>query len=304
MRRLFYELSRFNRAERYGAVALAVVTSLFLLVKATMAWWVPPPGGAPAEEQQLAARWEAFRKAHGSTDTGRHRAHRWDEEEGPAIPVVLAPFDPNTIDSTGIRRLGLSARVAKSWLRWRDAYGKKFYDAEDLKPMYNLAPEDWTRIAPYVRSSLQRPARYAADRYERYEVPAFVSINTADTTLLDRAVRGIGPYLARRIIGRRDALGGYYTLEQVTEGLRIPDSTVAALREKLRFEPEKVRRLSLNGATPEQLKAHPYIGEKTAANILLFRGAIKQFESVEQLRQVPLMTGETFRKIAPYFKVD
>jgi DNA uptake protein ComE-like DNA-binding protein len=36
----------------------------------------------------------------------------------------------------------------------------------------------------------------------------------------------------------------------------------------------------------------------------MFRDALGRFTSIEQLRQVPLMNEDLFRKIAPYFLVD
>jgi DNA uptake protein ComE-like DNA-binding protein len=304
MRRYLKDLAHFSRTERMGAVAVAIAVFLLLLSLTTMSSW--GNGRDPDAKQSvlLAQQWAAFERENLLADTGSRWAGGWEDDKS-TIPVVLAPFDPNTIDSFGIRRLGLSGRVAKGWIRWRDQYGKRFYDAEDLKPLYNLSPEDWARIAPYVHTSLKRPEHVPFEnRFKPYDVPAFVDINTADTTLLDRAIKGVGPTIARRIIQRRDALGGYFTVEQVLDGLRLPDTTTAFLREKLRFHSEKVRRLALNSATPEQLKSHPYIGEKMAGNILLMRNALKRFDNVEQLRQVPLMTGENYRRIAPYFVVD
>ena len=73
------------------------------------------------------------------------------------------------------------------------------------------------------------------------------------------------------------------------------------LKDKLLIKAEQVKRLSLNQSSFEQLKTHPYIGEKTAKNILLYREGLGKFEKVEQLRQVPLMNEEIYRKIAPYF---
>jgi DNA uptake protein ComE-like DNA-binding protein len=85
------------------------------------------------------------------------------------------------------------------------------------------------------------------------------------------------------------------------EVYRFSDTVFKMMKEKLVIKMEQVHKLSLNQSTFEQLKAHPYIGEKTAKNILLLREGLGKFEKVEQLRQVPLMNEEIYRKIAPYF---
>ena len=87
--------------------------------------------------------------------------------------------------------------------------------------------------------------------------------------------------------------------------MRLPDSTVAALREKVKIDAGVVRKISVNTATLAQLSAHPYIGEKIAKGILQLReGYGGKYTSIEQLRQAPLMTEEIYRKIAPYLLVD
>lgn len=292
---------RFNRAERYGALALGIGLVGLLAVRVALPYFVHPPETDKAELARLNAKYEAWLAENATVEKD---GSYWRKPE-PTVEVVLAPFDPNTIDSMGIRRLGLPGFVARSWLNWRDKYGKVFYSAEEVGEIRALKAEDFNRIKPFIRISAVRPERKPyGSRFEKYVPPEFVDITTADTTLLDRAIPGVGPYIARRIIEKRDALGGYLSIEQVLEGLRLPDSTAQNLRKKLRIFPEKIRKLSLNRSSFEQLKKHPYIGEKMAKNILDFREALGKYESVEQLRQVPLMNGEIFRKIAPYFTVD
>jgi type II secretory pathway component PulK len=41
-----------------------------------------------------------------------------------------------------------------------------------------------------------------------------------------------------------------------------------------------------------------------AKNIVLYRNALKYFDNITQLRQVPLMNEENYRKIAPYISIE
>ena len=296
----------FTRPERWGAVGLVAILAILLGIRLSLGYFTEPLPLHPAGEDSLNRAYALFVKEHGVAE--EERGKKWGNEA--PVPIELGPFDPNTVDYDGLRRLGVSPKAARGWINWRDNFGKRFYTAAELKAVRNLTEEDYNRIAPYIRISISPPAKgngkwadYGS-KFPKYEVPAFVDINTADTQLLDRAVAGIGAVLARKIIERRNALGGYYNLAQVVEGLRLPDSTRAALEQKLRFDGGKVRKLNLNTATLEQLKAHPYIGERTAPNILQMRNALGKFSTVEELRQVPLMTGEIYRKIAPYCTVD
>lgn len=284
----------FSRLERIGILSLFALLGLLLLTWRCMQYFVRPDF-RDAEQQHLLALWNDSKTRHAAAAVGATT---------PGQPAQLFPFDPNTIDSTGILRLGLSPRVAKGWLNWR-RHGKKFYAPEDLRPLYHLTPGDYERLAPYIVIRLERPQPYPHFEHgSRYPpLPATINLNTADSALLVR-LNGIGPTLAHRIIERRTLLGGFNSHRQLLEVYPFPDSTFRMLCEKLVILPEEVRKISLNTAGLETLQRHPYIGEKTARNILLYREGLKRFENLEQLRQVPLMNEEIYRRIAPYFFID
>jgi competence protein ComEA len=296
-----------TRLERLGYAALALLFAGLLLIRLRLA---RPPAPSAAEEAAslaLARSWAAFEQAHppaasdypGSSYGGR--ALREDNISN--LSATLFAFDPNTADSATLRQLGLSARAAHGLLNWRDK-GKKFYRKEDLKPLYNLPEELYARLEPYIVISISREnGSYYESRYRLPPLPATLDLNSSDSATLVR-LNGIGPTLAHKIVVRRAALGGFLRHEQLLEIYRFPDSTFRMLREKLTIRPEAVRRLALNSAPLALLSAHPYIGEKMAQNIVLYREGLKRFSSVQQLRQVPLMNEEKYRSIAPYFELD
>jgi competence ComEA-like helix-hairpin-helix protein len=88
------------------------------------------------------------------------------------------------------------------------------------------------------------------------------------------------------------------------EVYKFSDSVWVMLQEKLTISPSDIRKININTATEEQLKQHPYIGEKYAASIIRYRNGLKRFDQLSQLRQVPLMTEEQYRKIFPYLTIE
>ncbi|MBK6988974.1 MAG: helix-hairpin-helix domain-containing protein [Bacteroidetes bacterium] len=52
------------------------------------------------------------------------------------------------------------------------------------------------------------------------------------------------------------------------------------------------------------LASHPYVGKKLAGLILNYRKQHKVFNNTDELKNLPLLTDENFRKLAPYLKVD
>lgn len=282
---------KFEGIERTGFFALMGIILLLLITRFTLHYFIQPASPVLADSQMLAAL--------KSIDTSQRG-------QGTLLAAELFPFDPNTLDSAGFIRLGLPARTVKGLMNWQ-RHGKVFYAKEEFKALYHLKPEEYERLAPYMVISAQRPA------YDRREwnkgsggftpktapAPASIEINSADSTRLI-SLRGIGPATAHHILEKRRALGGFLRPEQLNEIFPpLPDS----VKQYFSVNPAQAEKMNLNTVSLERLAQHPYIGEKMAKNILLLREGLKQFAHIEQLRQVPLMNEEKYRKIAPYFTV-
>lgn len=247
-------------------------------------------------DEALSIAWNAFKTQHNSPISASYT----EKSEN-----TLFIFDPNTLDSMGFIKLGLRPHTTKLLLNWRRK-GKVFYKKEEFKNLYTLTGEEYDRLAPYIHIQ-QRQDLYTAHNsgssYTFSPEPAHIHINTTDSATLVK-LRGIGPFFAHKLIERRNALGGYIRPEQFLEAYPFKDTTFLMLKEKLIIHTDDVHKINLNAATEAQLKAHPYIGEKTAKNILLYRNALGRYEKLEQLRQVPLMNEEIYRKIAPYLSIE
>jgi DNA uptake protein ComE-like DNA-binding protein len=287
-------LFSFSRMERLGIAVLVVLLTIYcampLLVHSKKEI-------SNAEQARLSAAYKLWKE--------KQEGFAADTTSNDTRETQLFAFDPNILDSAGFLRLGMPQRAVSSLLNWRRK-GKRFYKPEDLKPLYNLPEDVYARLEPYIRIDAAAGAGNAtsyAFNNNFPEIPAVIDLNTADSAMLDRGLPGIGAALAHRIIQRRAALGGFIGPEQLLEVYKFPDTTFQKMKEKLRINPASVKKLDLNTVTLTQLSAHPYIGEKAGRNILLYREGIKRYESVEQLRQVPLMNEEIYRKIAPYFAV-
>lgn len=291
MKKLFRSYFSFTQKERYGVGVLIVLLLLLQIILFSMNAWIKPDKMTD-EERNWRAAWNERKNDWQSLTS--------EESELPTTPRSLFPFDPNTLDSTGFTQLGLPSKTIHLLLNWRHK-GKVFYKKEDLKPLYTLSETDYARIEPFIRINVA-PERnhYAYSDFKHESEPAFLNLNTTDSASLVK-LKGIGPTLAHKIIARRQALGGFINHAQLLEIYRFPDSTFQQLQQKLHIDPSSIIKIKLNTCTIEQLKAHPYIGEKIGNNIILLRNGLGHFENIEQLRQVPLMNAEIYRKIAPYF---
>lgn len=285
----WHNFPKFSRLERQGLLVLMAILLLLFIARLSIHYFVKPMSPIVADTALLSALQQI--------DTAPQAAPN-------IAPAGLFVFDPNTLDSAGFLRLGLPPRTVKGLMNWR-RHGKVFYAKEDFKALYNLRPEEYERLAPYMAISATRdhyPQRdFGGSSFtpKTSAAAGSISINTVDSLRLI-TLKGIGPATAHHILEKRRALGGFLKATQLDEVFPpLPDS----VKNYFSVQPEAIVKMNLNTVTLERLRAHPYIGEKMAKNILLLREGLKQFVSVEQLRQVPLMNEEKYRKIAPYFTV-
>ena len=301
MKQLVTAFFSYSRVERLGIAGMGIVFMLVIIIRCTLALWVHPAGADSAQQAKMAAAYNTWKLKEDSLKPAFSNAGTGQA----TIAGELFVFDPNTLDSAGFIRLGMPVKAIKGLLNWRRK-GKHFYKSEDLKPLYNLPEETYARLAPYIRIAGREEdqSRKWSNNNSFPAIPAIINLNTADSALLDRVINGIGALLAHKIIARRTALGGFMKHEQLLEVYRFPDTTFQMMKEKLRIDISDVQKMNLNTATLARMSAHPYVGEKTAKNILLYKEGVGHYDRVEQLREVPLMNEEIYRKIAPYFVVD
>ncbi|MFZ1263740.1 MAG: helix-hairpin-helix domain-containing protein [Chitinophagaceae bacterium] len=218
-------------------------------------------------------------------------------------------FDPNTLSSEGWEKLGLrkkTIQIIQNYL----GKGGQFRKPDDLKRIYGLLPDEYERIAPYIK--MESPEKSSGYKTFTNEVPmnkqfskpaapryAVIDINTADTTALI-ALPGIGSKLAVRIITFRDKLGGFFSISQVGETFGLPDSAFQKIKQFLKIENTTVRKININEASVDELKAHPYIRYRLATPIVAYRNEHGSFTKAEELKKVMAVTDEDLHKLAPY----
>ncbi len=300
----------FSRRQRTGIITLIVlVIAAFLLYRIYSSERSPENIALDQHEQQAWSDYSEKQTEENSTgnykkdyNSQRYSQHNFDET---AI-TDRSPFDPNTASKERLIAAGLPESVANTLVKFRNS-GAKFYKVEDLKKVYGLREKYYERIAPFVKIERDNNSRYSASSYSKennkYETNTVVEVNTANVDALVR-LKGIGPGYANRIINYRDKLGGFTKVEQLKEVYGLPDSTYQQMMPMVKIDAQKIKRLNVNIASEEQLTNHPYIKKYLATGIIKLRNDLKVFKKIEDLRQVPLINEEKYRKIAPYLTVE
>lgn len=307
----------FTRKERIAIILIIlIVTGIFLLPKtflnkgdtktttADTAW----VGGLKRIEVKEAG-YEGNYKNYSDDNSTAYQYDRSINNYYKKPKGELFYFDPNTLSAVGWQKLGLRDKTIGTIQHYLSK-GAKFRKPEDLQRIYGLFPNEYERIAPYIKIEPTAGAsgyKDFADNTPKEDQPVktysprylITDINTADTTALI-ALPGIGNKLAFRIINFRDKLGGFYSVAQVAETFGLPDSTFQKIKQYLKLDNTSVRKININMATADELKAHPYIKWALANPIIAYRKEHGLFAKVEDIKKIMAVTDDIYNKIAPY----
>ena len=236
------------------------------------------------------------------------------------------PFDPNTADSTTLRRLGLNAWQVKSIMRYR-AKGGVYSRPTDFARVYGLTKKQYETLLPFIRIGedyklasdfygnepyqqhrSKLPSTYQKDEATDKTAPEkvysyphklqpgqHIDINTADTTDLMK-IPGIGSYYAKRIISYRDKLGGFVSAQQLSEIDGVPEAAASFIK----IDAQQIHKLNINKLSVNKLRAHPYLNFYQAKGIVEYvhkRGPLKNLEELKLLKDFP---PDEIERLKPY----
>jgi len=308
----------FTRRDRIAVIVIVIlIVSIFLLPKAITKTNQKNQNQQPdtawiAAMKRLEAKTNDNNGNPGYSDYDDNNSYQYDRRNShynAGSKGELFYFDPNNLSSEGWKKLGLRDKIINT-IRNYLSKGGKFKKPEDLKKIYGLFPDEYERIAAYIsiadnnippeEQEFQPTANNNSANYKpKYAV---IDINTADTTAFI-ALPGIGNKLAARIVNFRDKLGGFYTVDQLAETYGLPDSTFQRIRQYLKLENFVLKKININTASVDELKAHPYIRYSLAKPILAYRNEHGPFSKTEDLKKVMAVTEDIYNKILPYLEI-
>ena len=246
---------------------------------------------------------------HKSFDNEYDNDYSLPDKDRAEIKTETFFFDPNTISETEWMRLGIREKTAKTILKYVSK-GGKFYKPEDLQKIWGLRKSDVERLLPYVRIKKveKKYEEYPKREYDKNSFTTFksiskVEINDADTSAFI-ALPGIGSKLSQRIIAFREKLGGFYSVDQVGETYFLADSTFQKIKPYLFLKNNSVHRININTAGVDEMKAHPYIKYNLANAIVEYRKQHGNYQSVEAIKKIMMVTDEIYKKVAPYLSIE
>lgn len=253
------------------------------------------------QARQLAA------KKYGQDENNYSNRNSYQYESSQKVAFTngeLFQFDPNTIKAADWQRLGLNEKTSKTIEKYVSK-GGKFYKPEDLIKIWGMPEGFYARVKSYVAiiSTAKNYPAYENKPFIREERKVtVVNINDADTTSFI-VLPGIGSKLSARIVGFREKLGGFYSVDQIGETYGLPDSTFQKLKGRFQVDGSTVRKININTATKDELKGHPYIRWNLANAIVEYRNQHGAYKSLEELKNIVVVDDATFGKIVHYLSL-
>ena len=298
----------FNRAERRGTISLLVIIVAVIIIKELLIYFNPDPILSSVNIdslQQVVEMHQAEKKIERDTKS-EARADKFDS---------LQPFEfnPNNLPIETWQKLGLSKKQAETIKNYEEK-GGIFKVKSDVKKMYTVSNELYTKLEPFILlpnsfakqnydkafKKRESSGEYKTWKKEKRVYPK-VLINTADTAEFKK-LYGIGDYYALKIVQYREELGGFISKAQLKEIWGLKTETLINVDTQLVYNPVPIRKLNINTASVDELKAHPYIFWKVANSIVKYREQHGSYLEVSAIRKSAVIDDSLYLKLQPYLK--
>ncbi len=245
------------------------------------------------------------------------------ENKKDSLLTNLFAFNPNTLKQEEWEGLGISQKLAKRVSNYT-LKGGRFRKKEDLKKIYGFAENGiYEQLEPYIiiENTSKEYKKYPKKEYVKKDYKKFnkdsaykpyvkkefviqpFDLNVADTTELN-SLKGIGTKTSLRIIKYRESLGGFYDYAQLSEVFALSEEAIAEIRKYGKIDETTIRKISINKATIEEMKVHPYIKYNLAKVIVAYRTQNGLFRSEKDLAKIKILDEQSVKKINKYISYE
>lgn len=299
VRRILMAYLSLTRGERNGFFILSLLIILLLAGRFLIPVLVerPIPDFRENEKAFLAFRSAYLETLTATEDEKTYAGREPGSGQHPSrADIQYFHFDPNYITYGELKKLGLSERVVRTLIRYRNS-GGKFQTKQDLMKVYGLEIADFQRLEPYIDIA-KVPVPVKKERH----TPA-IELNGTDSLQLQE-VFGIGPVFAKRIIKYRDLLGGFYSREQLKEVYGLSEDQYMELVKQVYIDTSLLRRMDLNLVVRDSLRKHPYLNVYQADAIIAYREFKGEWENKHEILSNQLLPDSVFQRISPYLIIE
>ena len=197
-------------------------------------------------------------------------------------------------------RLADSLRYA-AWAAEREQRYDSFRLADSLRRA------EWKRIRQQQYDSFRIADSLWRDsvgwRFVRHEKKDTVlDLNRCDTSEL-QLLRGIGRFTAVQIVRYREALGGFYSTEQLTDSPLL-SLHLDTLLTHFTADEKDILLLPVNTCSVERLQRHPYLRYEQAKAIYTLRRKRVRLQGIEELYALPDLSSSDLDRLSHYLSFE
>ena len=299
------EYFEYHSNERKGILGLMVLIVAVMGINILIPYFVSPERGDFSKYESLIKAWEAENKKNRSLPA-QHE---------------LFSFDPNTLDSAGFRRLGLTARQTKTLMNYRRK-GGRFKEKNDLAKIYGIDDSLYHLLSPYISIPAAANRKSGRGEVAAKNKPRVLFSFDPNTLPYDSLLLlGFSGKLAGQIVHYREKGGRFKTKESLLKIYSMDTALYESLKDYIVLKttlPEKKsahteRRfpenkselmVELNGADTLDLQQLYGIGPGFARKIVKYRDLLGGYYRKEQLLEVYGMDKERYGKFEKNIYAD
>ncbi|MBO5830002.1 MAG: helix-hairpin-helix domain-containing protein [Alistipes sp.] len=220
---------------------------------------------------------------------------RTDKPERHQLRTTLEPFSLDTVSEKYLELLGFTPKQAALVIRYREIIGG-YRSFEKFAECYAVDSIMAERLRPYIVF-----AEEGIDSSKMEVIKFPIEINSADVATLIR-VRGIGEKSARQIVRYRELLGGYYSVEQISELQVVTTENFQRILPQIWCDNSKIKKININFAAQNELETHPYLSSRMLKRIINKRLLKGGWSTIEEMIEDNIFTQDEAARIAPYLQ--
>ncbi len=213
----------------------------------------------------------------------------------------LEPFNPNVATFKQLIQVGIHPKLAQRIINFRQS-GAVFRVKKDLLKVYGFDIELFQKI----ESLIDLPETLASINMSEASVPnkeikktAIIKLNTADTSQW-KLLTGIGSVLAKRIVTFREKLGGFYSLNQLSEVYGLKSEVIESIKPQIDTSKLQIIPIYINTVSEKQLAEHPYFSKTKARVLVQYRNQHGNYQQIDDLLRTGVVDKPWLNKVKAY----
>ena len=222
------------------------------------------------------------------------------------IPKIY-PFNPNFISDYKGYKLGMSVAEIDRLLAFREENKyvnspKEFQAVTKVSDSLLNAISHYFKFPDWVNNKKEFAAykKYPNSAFSKKEKIVIIDINQATQEDLIK-IYGIGEAISIRILKFKESLGGFVSMEQMSDVWGLSPEVIENLNThfKVSVNPS-VKKMDINNASIKELSLFPYFKYPISKNIVTFRSMNGDIKNIEDLTKIKGLSIEKAKIIVLY----